>query len=81
MFYCCNFSVKSVIVLKRPMEKKPTQKPTPIRKNRPDRGLSLPGFLYGLPHDLSGLADALLVSVGIHPQGNGLVTVAQGLAD
>ena len=80
LFYC-NFFDKSVIMPKCPAEEKPTQKPTPTRKNRPDRGLSLSGFLYGLPHDLGGLADTLLVSMGIHPKGHGLVAVAQGLAD
>ena len=80
LFYCNSFD-KSVIVPKRPAGKKLTQKPTPTRKNRPDRELSLPGFLYGLPHDLGGLADAFLVSVGVHPQRHSFVAVAQGLAD
>ena len=80
LFYC-NFLDKSVIMPKSSEGKKPTQKPTPTRKNRPDRGLSLPGFLYGLSHDLGGLADALLVCMGVHSQRYGLVTVAQGLAD
>ena len=80
LFYC-NFLDKSVIVPKRPTGEKPTQKPTPTRKNRPDRGLSLSGFLYGLPHDLGGLADALLVCMGVHSQRYGLVTVAQSLTD
>ena len=76
-----NFWMKTVILPKWDFSEKLTQKLTPTRKNKLDRVLSLPSFLYGLPHDLGGLTDALLVSVGIHPQGHGLVTVAQGLAD
>ena len=68
-----------MIVLKRPVEQKPTQKPTPTKKSRLGKILSLPGFLYGITENLGGLADTFLVSVGIHPQGHGLVTVAQSL--
>lgn len=68
-----------MIVLKRPTEQKPTQKPTPTRKSRLGKILSLPGFLYGVTDNLGGLADTLLVSVSIHPQRHGLVAVAQGL--
>ena len=70
-----------MILPKWAVAEKLTQKLTPTRKNKPDGALSLSGFRYGLPHDLGGLADALLVSVGIHPQGHGLIAVAQGLAD
>ena len=41
--------------------------------------LSLPGFLYGLPNNLSGLTDTFLIRMGIHPQRYRLVGVAQGL--
>lgn len=70
---------KSVIVPKRPAEQKPTQKPTPTRKSKLGRELSLPSFFYGITDNLDGLADTLLISVGIHPQRHGFVAVAQGL--
>ena len=73
--------METVILPKWGFAEKLTQKLTPTRKNKPDGVLSLSGFLYGLPHDLGGLADAFLICVGVHPQGHGLITVAQGLAD
>ena len=77
----CNYSVKTDILPNVAFSEKLTQKLTPTRKNKLDRVLSLPSFLYGLPHDLGGLTDTLLVRMGIHPQGHGLVAMAQGLAD
>lgn len=70
-----------MILPKWDFSEKLTQKLTPTRKNKLDRVLSLPSFLYGLPDNLGGLTDTLLVRMGIHPQGHGLVAMAQGLAD
>ena len=78
VFLCNDFAV-SVIVTKGQSEGKTDTETDTDKKNKLGRVLSLSSFLYGLPHDLSGLADAFLVSVGIHPQGHGLVTMAQGL--
>ena len=50
--------MKTVILPKWDFSEKLTQKLTPTRKNKPDGVLSLSGFLYGLPHDLGGLAVA-----------------------
>lgn len=67
-----------MIVPKRLVEQKPTQKPTPTRESKLGKILSLPGFFYGVTDNLGGSADTLLVSVGIHPKRHSLVTVAQG---
>ena len=50
-----------MILPKWDFSEKLTQKLTPTRKNKLDRVLSLPSFLYGLPDNLGGLADTLLV--------------------
>ena len=68
-----------MILPKWAVAEKPTRKPTPTRKNKPDRELSLSGFHYGIPHDLGGLADAFLVCVGIYSQRYCFVAVPEGL--
>lgn len=68
-----------MIVPKCPAEQNPTQKPTPTRKSKLGRELSLPSFFYGIPDDLSRLADTFLIRMSIHPQGHSLVAMAQGL--
>ena len=42
-------------------------------------GLPLPGVLDRLTENLRSPADALLVCVGVHPQGNGFAAVSQRL--
>ena len=46
---------------------------------KPGRGLPLPGLLYGIPNNLGRPADALLICVSVHPEGDGLVAVSHGL--
>ena len=59
---------------------KTRQKPRRGQKTKPDRS-TLPGFFHVcfecVPENLTGPLDALLVGVGVHPQRDRLVTVAQ----
>ena len=40
-------------------------------------GLSLFGFFYCIPENLTGPLHAFLISVGIHSEGDGLITMSQ----